>query len=152
MPVETYRMESVNRKRVLLGFLYENNQTPITGVTWMQKMVFFLQNETGLTVYDFEPRDMGPFSEQLYEDTQELEQNGYVVRPAKTNDHSPRPYTITEKGKQYYQLIIDNQDIDFEIQDMIRTIKSQYNDTASLELLHEVQKIDDDQLVNCTLF
>lgn len=144
-------MDSEDRKHILLGFTYENQQTPVTGLTWLQKLVFFLQHETDLEPYTFVPDEYGPFSDQLVTDVNELVKHNYIARTPVADANNPQPFEITEKGIEYYEFLIDEKMIDSELRATIQSVKSYNNDRPALELLKEVKEIKSWQMSNCSV-
>ena len=74
---------------LLIALLYapgkrETEAEPIEGITRLQKLLFLLQQDVGpkqlvKEAYDFKPYKMGPYSDQLRNDLEELVSAGIVV-------------------------------------------------------------------------
>lgn len=105
-------------------------QNRIQGVTRLEKLIFLLERETSVGKQlaedpNFESHNFGPFSEKVYqavdvlvaagllqdsaqlsrstEDTWESEQ---VVGTVQADPYATRNFTLTDRGRKYYQALI----------------------------------------------
>src|SRR5258706_9725882 len=74
-------MQQIGRRNLLL-LLVGTDPSGIGGTTRLQKLLFLLEREEGLTPsengFEFEPYKAGPYSPRLYDDLEFLENLGYL--------------------------------------------------------------------------
>ena len=76
-------MDTFGRRNLLLLLLgIDSGQEGLGGITRLQKLLFLIGRESQLdieqTTYSFEPYKAGPYSPQMYDDLEFLENLGYV--------------------------------------------------------------------------
>jgi len=103
-----------------LALLYESEDHEIQGRTRFQKMAFLMNDlaeERGIDPYEFLEYDYGPFTKELYEDLERLEELGVVEESTQRVYRSQRhDYRLTESGVHRTKQLkanANNEDVDF---------------------------------------
>lgn len=100
-----------NSKLLPLALLYIGGDS-IQGATRFQKLVFLAQEETNLDdIFEFEPDKYGPFSAELAQTLDVLEQNGFIKKDVETNISGQEryDYRLTPRGHNAASNMVDDQ-------------------------------------------
>ena len=107
-------MDKMNRKDIILLFLYApgisgEKAVPIKGITRFTKLLFLLKaiyniDKEVKNYYSFEPYKLGPFTDELYDDLEFLE-NVHLIE-VKIREFVEESETL-EKGEILYDLLVD---------------------------------------------
>ena len=85
--------QTIGRRNLLFLLLgVESDPTGLGGITRLQKLMFLLGREEGvesLDGFEFEAYKAGPYSPQLYDDLEFLENLGYIESEASTEASEP---------------------------------------------------------------
>lgn len=154
-------MDKGHRRALLLALVGASDQ-PLRGVVRLQKMLFLLEKEKGISrllrgEHNFEAHRFGPYSREVYDDLEFLENLGlvesrivwasaadvaeqaedqillvdYVLTSAEGNDLKPsglRVFALLPKGRA-------------KLDEVVRTLSSQgVNTQALLELVQECRR------------
>lgn len=65
-------------RELAVAILIEEAPHPLRGRSYIQKLTYLLQQETGDDWYTFDAGDYGPFSRRLYDAVEDLVDRGYV--------------------------------------------------------------------------
>lgn len=129
------------RKLLPLAILEAAGDGKIEGITRFQKLVFLAQREQdGEQPYDFEPKDYGPFSKDLYDDLDLLVTNGFVDRSKEQTElgNEKQVYELTEKGRRAVERA-RKEDEEFPINVTgAEQVLSEYGDMSLWKLLEYV--------------
>jgi len=92
------------RKLLVMKILDENDQHKIEGRTRLQKLVFLAQKESTSdlpSTYTFVPYDYGPFSANLLDEVEALNDSGYVEEREVRGPHGKKYiYELTDEGEE----------------------------------------------------
>lgn len=134
------------RKRLLLGLIYADDNSPVEGRTRLQKMLFIFQQEIedklnlNLTQgYEFQAYDYGPFAPDMYQDLETLIADDLVVEEKKEfDDRVKYKYRITDEGKEVVKHHLEDSDEFEEFLKEAESLKSQFNSLSLQELIDKV--------------
>ena len=133
-----------DRKILPLALMRANNEEPVEGRTRLQKMIFLTQKQLEdpdclNERYDYFPYDYGPFSKELYEDIDDLVEDGVIEEREETEEDGKKKYyyELTSEGEKILKDKLQEAGSD-SIQDMIDEIKSKYNKMDLSELLDKI--------------
>ncbi|QCS43400.1 PadR family transcriptional regulator [Natrinema versiforme] len=132
----------MNSKLLPLVLLEADGGEPIEGITRYMKLVFLAQKEhLDREIYEYNPGQYGPFSKDLYDDIDKLEEEGFIERvdqtTAKGNDK--QVYRLTEKGERTLRQARALPEEAFpEILDNLKDLKEEYNSMDLWDLLEYV--------------
>lgn len=162
-------MQRVGRRDLLL-LLIGPEPSGLGGMTRLQKLLFLLEREEGLTEsetgFEFEPYKAGPYSPQLYDDLEFLENLGYLTtvvtaeasdaeaaeidrlsfdhlmsneaEEAETSDtYEERRFQLTDEGKERVRHLLESGELQ-PLENKIRRIKSKYGRHSLNDLLYYV--------------
>lgn len=94
----------MNKKLLPLALLKADDKSAVEGITRFQKLVFLAQREElNEDLYPFVAGSYGPFSKSLYDDLDQLVENGFIARSVEDNSHnkgSKQVYKLLEKGER----------------------------------------------------
>jgi len=128
-----------NPKLLPLALLYANDAEAVEGITRMQKLVFLAQeNSNQLDEYNFRPDSYGPFSVGLYDDLDQMVEEGYIQcdKTSTSNGNRKDVYSLTPKGREYLEEVLyDYGLIDQVPLEELTQLKSEINDMPLLKLL-----------------
>ena len=137
-------------------------QNQIEGVTRLEKLIFLLMQETPIgdqLIEDpgFEPHNFGPFSAKVYqavdvlvaygllqdsaelspstEDSWETEE---VVGTVQANPYATRNFTLTERGRKYYEALI--RDLPKSTETCLADFKARFGGRRLRQLIRYVYK------------
>lgn len=134
----------MNKKLLPLALLDLSESGSIEGITRFQKLVFLAQKEVlGTEEYPFEPGSYGPFSKELYDDIDQLEQRGFLrltTRPsARPGGRDEQIYTLADKGRRAIRNAMRNDPAlaDLENDEMEQLVRK-YNQANLWDLLDHV--------------
>lgn len=138
----------MDRKLLPAALLYANEEESIVGRTRLQKLVFLMemnfQEERGslpLTpnTYDFEPYDYGPFSKQLYDDVDELKDQGLIreVKEEYKEGEVRYIYEIEDKGRELIENNLNKEEMR-EVLSRASRLKGEFNNDPLPEFIKEV--------------
>ncbi len=89
---------SVSRRTLLFLLLgVDSGPNGLGGITRLQKLMFLLEREEGIDSIDgfeFEPYKAGPYSPQLYDDLEFLENLGYIVGEVSSEASEPEALEV----------------------------------------------------------
>lgn len=125
--------------RLLPLAIIEANDEAVEGITRLQKLVFKAQEEViDSKEYEFEPHDYGPFSKELYNDVDNLVDDGYVDCEIEETPSGNRKktYSINRDGRKILERFADRQ-LQRHLEG-IEDLKQRDNDKPLLELLSEI--------------
>jgi DNA-binding PadR family transcriptional regulator len=137
--------------------------SPIVGTTRLQKLLFLVEREGGVTVtqgpgFDFTPYKFGPVSKEIYDDLTKLENLEYissepVAEPSNverdefglsfeglmgdeesTDPFEEKRYKITPKGREW----LTKRGLSTIEIEKIRKVKGKYGSLSLSDLLHHV--------------
>lgn len=133
-----------DRKILPLALMRANDEEPVEGRTRLQKMIFLTQKQLEdpdcfNEGYDYFPYDYGPFSKELYEDIDNLVEEGVIEEREETEEDGKKKYyyELTSEGKDTLEEKLQEEGSD-SILDKIDEIKSQYNKMDLSELLDKI--------------
>jgi DNA-binding PadR family transcriptional regulator len=124
-----------------VALLYVDRQKSIEGITRFQKLIFLLDEETDLDVgYDFRPDNYGPFSPELYNVIETLEDRDLVNREVKhtRGGNEKFVYSLTESGRKVAKRVLEREDDVKEVFDAAQEVKQKHNDQSLERLLRYV--------------
>lgn len=125
-----------------LALLYVDGSESIDGITRFQKLVFLAQKETDIGIgFDFEADKYGPFSSDLYNAIDELENRGLIRQETEytRGGNEKYVYSLTPQGQQAARKILNKDNTAIEqVFDAAEEIKSQHNDQTLERLLRYV--------------
>lgn len=164
-------MEQIGRRELLLlmiGIDPEGRTCDgLSGTTRLQKLLFLLEREEKIKAtpagYEFEAYDAGPYSSQVYDDLQVLENLGFISSevtaesteeeeaeidrisfdslivdsPPAADSYEERRFYLTPKGKERIESMLSSGDY-APLVDGIRRIKSNYGHFSLRDLLYHV--------------
>jgi len=163
-------MVQLTGRRDLLLLLIGDDPHGLGGITRLQKYLFLLQNEEHLELpnarFEFEPYKAGPYSPQLYDDLEFLENLGFIesevtaeaslpeaaeidqlsfghlmnterVEAETADTFEEKRFRLTDKGKQHISRILETRNLQ-ELEGQIRRIKSKYGKYSLNKLLFHV--------------
>lgn len=120
----------------------------IVGRTRLQKMVFLMEQELDDAImdslqspdYNFIPYDYGPFSKELYDDLDALEEAGLIeVDEEDMPDGKVKYiYQLTDRGQSWMQHQLDGVNNVNAAHSLAESLKSEYNEVLLSELIDEV--------------
>lgn len=123
-----------------LALLYADEEHRIDGRTRFQKLTFLMQKEGGLDdldpsdTYRFEPYDYGPFSSSLYDDLDDLIEEGFIADSMEKLDENDDivkyEYQLVQEGQQF----IDEHQSETELQEIVREAKRIIDEYGDMEL------------------
>lgn len=94
--------KKIHKAIFLLFLLKANNNEPIIGTTRLEKLLFLIKNEIikdtpfdGI-YYTFDPYKYGPFSSDIFDDVQLMEDMNYIIREELPDGKTK--FEITQKG------------------------------------------------------
>lgn len=128
-----------------LALLYVTDEQTIDGITRFQKLVFLAQfePETDLgEIFEFEPGQYGPYSEELAAALDVLEDRDVVDREVVTTrgGNEKYVYSLTEEGEEFVrEQLASDDDLDhlFEVS---KAVERGFNDVPLNRLLHYVRR------------
>lgn len=115
------------------------NDEAVEGITRLQKLVFKAQHEVlDSEEYEFEAHDYGPFSKELYNDVDNLVEDGYIRCEFEEtpNGNIKKTYAIEEEGKRILNRFRDR-DLERKLDGLVE-LKERDNPKPILELLSEI--------------
>lgn len=145
-----------NPKLLPLSLLHASEEGAIEGITRFQKLAFLAQEETDYAkddVYKFRPDDFGPFSPGLYDDIDNLVEEGYIrcLKERTQSGNKKQIYELTEKGENLLKLLEDFEQETEMKPDAISQLVRQHEDTPLLEFIKEVYEEYPEMAVNSQL-
>lgn len=132
----------ISEEELIPLFLLKANDGSVSGRTRMQKLAFLLDEEelTDYPAYDFIKYDYGPFSKQLLEDLERLENHGLVRITEETTfgGHTRYDHQLTEQGENVVdQLLEENEEVR-EIMDSAEKVIREYGTLSIRKLIETV--------------
>jgi len=137
----------MHRKLLPMALLYACDGEEIEGRTRLQKLVFLMEQEIDDEIeqvlqspkYSFVPYDYGPFSRELYDDLDRLEEDGLIeVEEEDTTDGKVKyTYRLTEEGESWVQLQLSEHSPGAVFQ-FAEELKGTYNDMLLSDLIDRV--------------
>lgn len=130
-------------KLLPLALLYAADDQVVDGITRLQKLVFLAQEESEIeSEYDFYAYDYGPYSKQLYDALDTLEDRELIEKEVKStrSGNEKYIYSLTDKGKT---LVMDYLDLGDDRAPVLTTadkITEEYNEMPIQRLLQHVYK------------
>jgi DNA-binding PadR family transcriptional regulator len=146
--------ERLEKELLPLFLLYSEHEAEISGITRFQKLVFLAQ-QGGLEedpvkpledaeTFEYEPNDYGPFSRELYDTLDRLEEEGYInVETERTPSGNERKdYQLTHAGESrardaFGPLPDDLTEMRHDLK-VLNSVKRLYNDRPILGLIDEL--------------
>lgn len=134
---------TITKKQLIPLALLEACGHHVEGKTRLQKLAFLVDElELGneeLDAYHFRKYDYGPFSKELLQDTEELEEKGLVeISTTRTLGGNKRyDYELTEKGKSVVDQLY-NDDLGEKVSDAADTVCDKYGDLPLRTLVEKV--------------
>lgn len=138
----------MHRKLLPMALLNACGGDNIEGRTRLQKLVFLMEQELDDEIgrliqspdYNFVPYDYGPFSKQLYNDLDSLEEAGLIKVDEEDMVDGKVKYTyhLTDRGESWVRDQFDSNTGIQEIGLLADRLKSKYNDVLLSELIEEV--------------
>ncbi|WP_257300786.1 helix-turn-helix transcriptional regulator [Haloarchaeobius sp. FL176] len=137
----------MHRKMLPMALLDACEDNCVEGRTRLQKLVFLMEQELNevLTAsldssdYNFIPYDYGPFSKELYDDLDSLEEDGLIeVEEEPMADGKVKYiYRLTERGQRWVQdqLADSNSETAYSLAE---ALAAEYNDMLLSDLIDEV--------------
>ncbi|MBS3815630.1 MAG: helix-turn-helix transcriptional regulator [Hadesarchaea archaeon] len=132
------------RKILPLTLIHANGGEPVEGRTRLQKMIFLIQKQVEESApleeeYNYFPYDYGPFSKDLYDDIDELVEEGLVKENLKTEEEDKKKYyyELTSKGREILEEELKTKELK-ELKKKIEEIKSEYNEMNLPDLLEKI--------------
>lgn len=128
------------RKMLPLALLYADEEHRIDGRTRFQKLTFLMQKEGGLDdldpsdTYRFEPYDYGPFSSSLYDDLDDLIEEGFIADSMEKLDENDDIVKYEYQLKQEGQQFIDEHQSETELQEIVQEAKRIIDEYGDMEL------------------
>lgn len=144
-----------NPKLLPLAILDACEDEAVEGITRMQKLVFLAQREVDdveENMYEFEPYDYGPFSEDLYGDLDALVENDFVssYEEKTPGGNDKQVYEITEKGESLLEMYQEALNAQIPV-NRIYEIKNEYNRMPLLQMIKRVYDKYPEMAVNSKL-
>ncbi|MDS0297537.1 hypothetical protein NDI76_02120 [Halogeometricum sp. S1BR25-6] len=137
----------MHRKLLPMVLLDACGGDEIEGRTRLQKLVFLMEQELGEQLdvlldgsdYNFIAYDYGPFSKQLYDDLEYLDDAGLIEMEEEdmANGKIKFTYRPTDKGQKWVQHQLSDQNAQ-EAQSLAEDLKSEYNGMLLSDLIDEV--------------
>ncbi|KXB07319.1 hypothetical protein AKJ52_00485 [candidate division MSBL1 archaeon SCGC-AAA382C18] len=131
----------LKKKLLPLALIYTGGEA-IEGRTRLQKMIFLAQQdmEDSVETYDYEPYDYGPFSKELYDDIDDLVDEGIIKEQKEKLDDGRIKYfyEMSEEGQEIIESKMDNNKDFHDLKEKMEDIKSTYNKKNLRDLLNEV--------------
>lgn len=137
----------MHRKILPMALLDASDAGQIEGRTRLQKLVFLMEQELDEVPtaslddsdYNFIPYDYGPFSKELYDDLDSLEEAGLIeVEEEPMADGKLKyVYHLTEKGQSWVQNQLTDSSAD-KAHSLAEGLASEYNDMLLSDLIDEV--------------
>lgn len=138
----------MHRKILPTALLYANDSEPIIGRTRLQKLVFliemeFQESEGQLPLspnsYNFEPYDYGPFSKELYQDIDSLEEQNLVeeLREEYREGEVRYEYNINDKGEEFVENNLSKEETEIVLS-LAQEVKDEFNEMDLPDLIKEV--------------
>jgi uncharacterized protein YwgA len=134
------------KEQLPLVLLSARGGEEVQGITRLQKLVFLAQ-QGGLSddpvpaleldeTFDFEARQYGPFSQELYDIIDDLSSDGFIKeeRATTSSGNTRQDYRPTETGRE----AAEDSELSGRDQDVLLGIKMLYNDTPLLKLINDV--------------
>jgi uncharacterized protein YwgA len=130
---------------------------PVEGRTRLQKLLFLIQMRADemdmelFDMYDFIAYDYGPFSKNIYDDIEYLDQRGFLRETPKQLDDGviKYDYEITPKGKKYLRSEVEQSS---DIIGLINSVKSDFNDADLKNFIEYVYSEYPEYAENSVLF
>jgi len=133
---------TVPRAVYILLLLYANKSAPVREQLKLEKLVFLFEQQLktkGLHIasesYNFRPYHYGPFSEDVLDDVYFLKDLGMVNVD---EDEEKFQVSITEKGKEFLERMIQRNAIPKSILKEAETLKGRWNEKDTRLLLKYV--------------
>jgi len=128
------------RQVVPLALLYESDGYRIEGRTRFQKLVFLTKEAVtreGIDLYDFIKYDYGPFSKELLDDLEWLEEKGLVeIKKRPTFGGNTRyDHELTGNGAAIFEGLKDSDDTVERVAEVAAEIENEYNGWSIRRLL-----------------
>lgn len=129
----------MNNKLLPLAVLHATDDGTLDGITRFQKLVFLAQREReGANPYEFRADNYGPFSPDLYDDIDRLEEADFVESHDEETSmgNIKNVYSLTEKGRKAVENSLEE---DFPISaDEVESLTDEHEDTDLFDLLEYV--------------
>lgn len=145
------------RQQITLRLLAADGAEPVEGRTRLQKLLFLIQMRADemdmelFDMYDFIAYDYGPFSKNIYDDIEYLDQRGFLRETPKQLDDGviKYDYEITPKGKKYLRSEVEQSS---DIIGLINSVKSDFNDADLKNFIEYVYSEYPEYAENSVLF
>jgi len=137
----------MHRKMLPMALLDASEEDQVEGRTRLQKLVFLMEQELDEVPaasldspdYNFIPYDYGPFSKELYDDLDSLEEAGFIdVEEEPMADGKVKYiYRLTRQGQSWVQNQLADSSAG-EAHSLAENLASEYNDMLLSDLIDEV--------------
>lgn len=130
-----------NAKLLPLALLHAAEGQSVDGITRLQKLVFLTQQENDFeSEYDFMAYDYGPYSKQLYDALDKLEERDLIAKDTEytRSGNEKYIYSLTEEGEQAAERYLYDDTGSSALVDAASEICDQFNDKTLEHLLQYV--------------
>ncbi|MFC7197998.1 PadR family transcriptional regulator [Halospeciosus flavus] len=122
----------VNNKLLPLALLYVDRGREIEGITRLQKLVFLAQKDEGVSGddgFEFKPYKYGPYSKELMDVLDTLEDRGYIKKTIQTtrSGNEKYIYSLTEDGQELVRKGLLKKRGGKDLLDKSEDVKKKYN-------------------------
>ncbi len=125
-----------------LIFLIFHNISKIHGRTYLQKLIFIIQNELKISKFNYDAYFYGPYSKELNDEMAELVKSGLLKETIQTMKDGTEyySYSLTPQGEKYYMEQIEK-NIDAKLKEKIEEICNRFRSFTPTQLLKFVYQL-----------